>query len=202
MIGRLRGELIVKQPPHLLVDVNGVGYELEAPMSTFYGLPQTGEAVSLLTHLLVREDAQILYAFATSAERELFRALLKVNGVGARMALAILSGMDVKTFRSCVHEGNTQALVRLPGVGRKTAERLVIEMRDRLDALDITTADFGHTHGGATERPHNPVEDAVSALISLGYKPPDASRMVSRIDTEQLDSETIIRRALRESLGA
>ena len=202
MIGRLRGELLVRQPPHLLVDVSGVGYELEAPMSTFYKLPQPGETVTLLTHLLVREDAQILYAFATAVERELFRTLIKVNGVGAKMALVILSGMDSQTFRACVHDGNTQALVRLPGVGKKTAERLIIEMRDRVDGIDSIDTDVSLNQSVTPERPPDPSEDAVNALISLGYKPQDASRMVSRLDTAEMDSEMIIRQALRASIHA
>ena len=131
MIGRLRGEIVTKQAPYLLLEVNGVGYELEAPMSTFYKLPATGEPATLFTHLAVREDAHTLYAFATEDERELFRSLLKVNGVGAKMALAILSGMSAGEFAACVQDGNINALIRIPGVGRKTAERLIIEMRDR-----------------------------------------------------------------------
>ena len=131
MIGRLRGEIVTKQAPYLLLEVNGVGYELEAPMSTFYKLPATGEPATLFTHLAVREDAHTLYAFATEDERELFRSLLKVNGVGAKMALAILSGMSAGEFAGCVQDSNITALIRIPGVGRKTAERLIIEMRDR-----------------------------------------------------------------------
>jgi holliday junction DNA helicase RuvA len=141
MIGRLRGEIVHKQPPFLLLEVNGVGYELESPLSTFYDLPGVGAQVSLYTHLLVREDAQVLYAFAGERERALFRALLKVSGIGAKMALAILSGMSVDEFARCVQTDNSAALVRLPGIGKKTAERLVIEMRDRLERLEFRGGD-------------------------------------------------------------
>lgn len=197
MIGRLRGEIVYKQAPQLVLDVHGVGYELEAPMSTFYGLPAVGEQAVLYTHLQVREDAQTLYAFATEAERELFRSLLKVSGVGAKMALAILSGMDVEAFTRCVHDGDAQALTRLPGIGKKTAERLIVEMRDRV----------GAPTGVASSRPPlavaqggDPVSEAVQALIALGYKPQEASRMVRMVEAEELASEEIIRQALRASL--
>ena len=135
MIGRLRGEIVYKHPPQLMLDVNGVGYELDAPMSTFYDLPGVGETVTLVTHLAVREDAQILYGFLRESDRTLFRSLLKVTGVGARMALAILSGMDAQRFALCVQQEDVTALIRLPGIGKKTAERLIVEMRDRVDRL-------------------------------------------------------------------
>lgn len=195
MIGRLRGELAVKQPPDLLLDVAGVGYELHAPMSTFYALPEVGSAVTLFTHLQVRDDAHTLYAFISETERSLFRSLLKVNGVGAKMALAILSGMEAEAFRLCVLDSDVAALTRLPGVGRKTAERLVVEMRDRLGDEPLggagTEAAVRQTAGG------NPVEDAVRALISLGYKPQEASRMVNGVETQDQASEDIIRMALK-----
>ena len=133
MIGRLRGELVVKHPPQLMLDVQGVGYELEAPMSTFYQLPALGQQVSLFTHLAIRDDAHVLYGFAREAERALFRSLLKVSGVGAKMALAILSGMSADEFGRCVQQGDSASLVRLPGIGKRTAERLIVEMRGRLD---------------------------------------------------------------------
>lgn len=136
MIGRLRGELVIKQPPYLLVDVNGVGYELEAPMSTFYNLPQ-GETVSLFTHLAIREDAHVLYGFFSDSERTLFRALLRISGVGAKMALSILSGMSAEEFACSVQNNDTATLVRLPGIGKKTAERLIVEMRDRIGKLSL-----------------------------------------------------------------
>lgn len=199
MIGRLQGDVIEKHPPYLLLDVQGVGYELEAPMSTFYELPGCGERVVLYTHLLVREDAQTLYAFKHVQDRSLFRDLLRVNGVGAKIALAILSGMDVRAFTECIHHGDTGALMRLPGVGRRTAERLIIDMRDRLERATAAQGAGKNVHGGG--RPQSPVEDAVSALVSLGYRPSDASRMVSEVDTESRSSEDIIRLALKTCLS-
>jgi holliday junction DNA helicase RuvA len=198
MIGFLRGTLLDKQPPHLLLDVQGVGYELEAPLTTFYTLPAAGAEVTLYTHLAVREDAHLLYGFARLADRELFRHLLRVNGVGARLALAILSGMDAGTFAGCVQAGDTAALVRLPGVGRKTAERLVMELRDRLDAIGGIR--LLPPVGVAGRSPSTPLEDAITALIGLGYKPQEASRMVRAIDTAELTSEEIIRTALQASV--
>jgi len=197
MIGLLRGTILDKQPPHLLLEVQGVGYELEAPMTTFYDLPATGGVVTLYTHLAVREDAHLLYGFAKVTDRDLFRHLLRVNGVGARLALTILSGMDAGAFAGCIQAGDTAMLVRLPGVGRKTAERLIVEMRDRLDSLaGITLA-----RPGIAARPtSSPLEDAVTALIGLGYKPQEASRMVRAIDTAELSSEEIIRAALQASV--
>jgi len=198
MIGLLRGTILDKQPPHLLLEVQGVGYELEAPMTTFYDLPATGGVVTLYTHLAVREDAHLLYGFAKVTDRDLFRHLLRVNGVGARLALTILSGMDAGAFAGCIQAGDTATLVRLPGVGRKTAERLVIEMRDRLDSL----AGISLTPSGsaAARAPSSPLEDAVTALIGLGYKPQEASRMVRAIDAAELTSEEIIRTALQASV--
>ena len=199
MIGTLRGKLILKQAPNLLVDVAGVGYELEAPMTTFYNLPQPGEDVHLYTHLVVREDAHLLFGFATEQERRLFRTLIKVNGVGAKLALTILSGIETDEFIHCIQTGNTDRLVRLPGIGKKTAERLIIEMRDRLK--DWNT-DNGHKPfaGSLGKTPTNAVDDAVSALVSLGYKPQEASRFVHAIATEDMDSETLIREALKASV--
>ena len=198
MIGLLRGTILDKRPPHLLLEVQGVGYELEAPMTTFYDLPATGGVVTLYTHLAVREDAHLLYGFAKVTDRDLFRHLLRVNGVGARLALTILSGMDAGAFAGCIQAGDTATLVRLPGVGRKTAERLVVEMRDRLDSL----AGISLTPPGsiAARAPSSPLEDAVTALIGLGYKPQEASRMVRAIDTAELSSEEIIRTALQASV--
>ena len=197
MIGRLRGELVSKHPPHLLVDVQGLGYEVEAPMSTFYQLPQPGEPVVLLTHLVVREDAHTLYGFGTEAERSLFRELIKVSGVGAKMALAILSGMSSEAFSACVEASDTAALVRLPGVGKKTAERLIVEMRDRLARLGITKGVAGSAGTAAGMVAESPVAEAVSALIALGYKPNDASAMVRAVASDGLTSEEIIRAALK-----
>ncbi len=194
MIGLLRGRLLDKQPPTLLIDVQGVGYEVDAPMTTFYDLPPIGSEVTLHTHLVVREDAHTLYGFVRLSDRALFRQLLRVNGVGARLALGILSSMDAGRFAACVQAGDSQALVRLPGIGKKTAERLIIELRDRL------SADSGAVtvHGGAPGTSlATPVEDAVSALVGLGYKPQEASRMVRTVNAKELSSEEIIRQALQ-----
>jgi Holliday junction DNA helicase RuvA len=197
VIGLLRGKILSKQPPRLLIDVQGVGYEVDAPMTTFYDLPGTGEEVTLFTHLAVREDAHTLYGFARASDRELFRSLLKVNGVGARLALTILSGMAPGEFVQCVQEDNSAALVRLPGVGKKTAERLIIELRDRLEGVAAVPAAAG---GAAPATADSPVEDAVSALVGLGYKAQEASRMVRAIDSGELSSEEIIRTALQATV--
>ncbi|MFD2111644.1 Holliday junction branch migration protein RuvA [Thiorhodococcus fuscus] len=197
MIGRLRGQLILKQPPLLLLDVGGVGYEVEAPMSTFFDLPAVGETVTLVTHLVVREDAHILYGFLREQERALFRSLLKVTGVGAKMALAILSGMDATRFSQCVEQEDTTALTRIPGIGKKTAERLIIEMRDRLGGL---SADLGVAltpSSAPVSQQDQALGDAVSALVALGYRPPDATRMARAADDGAKTSEEIIRAALR-----
>ncbi len=195
MIGRLRGDIIDKRPPWLLLDVNGVGYELEAPMSTFYDLPAVGEAVTLVTHLAVREDAHTLYGFLREADRTLFRDLLKVTGVGARMALAILSGMDARRFAQCVEQEDHTALMRLPGIGKKTAERLVIEMRDRVGALAAGLPATSIPSRAPAEAA--PLSDAIEALIALGYRPLDANRMARAADDGSKTSEEIIRAALR-----
>ncbi len=203
MIGQLRGILQHKQPPHLLLDVHGVGYEVEAPMSTFYVLPSVGSEVTLYTHLIVREDAHALFGFATPAERVLFRSLIKVNGVGAKLAVTILSGISVDAFVQCVHSRDTAALTRLPGVGKKTAERLVVEMKDRLGDWDggMPVAALAHVDT-AIAAPGSPLADAVSALTALGYKPHEASRMVRGIEAAGLSSEEIIRRALQSAAKA
>jgi Holliday junction DNA helicase RuvA len=181
-----------------MLDVNGVGYELEAPMSTFYDLPAVGETVTLLTHLVVREDAQVLYAFLREPDRALFRSLLKVSGVGARMALAILSGMDARRFALCVEQQDATALIRLPGIGRKTAERLIMEMRDRVEGPG-TVAPAAGGSARAAAGIESALADAVSALIALGYKPVDANRMARAADDGARTSEEIIRAALRSS---
>jgi Holliday junction DNA helicase RuvA len=198
VIGLLRGRLLAKQPPSLLLDVQGVGYEIDAPMTTFYELPDVGTEITLYTHLAVREDAHTLYGFLKLSDRDLFRMLLKVNGVGARLALAILSGMETPRFIRCVQEGDSAALVRLPGIGKKTAERLVIELRDRLESgPGGVSAATGAASAAAAA---SPVEDAVSALVGLGYRPQEASRMVRAIDTAGLSSEEIIRRSLQRTV--
>jgi len=199
MIGFLRGVLREKQPPGLVLEVQGVGYEVNAPMTTFYDLPAVGETITLFTHLAVREDAHTLYGFSKLSDRTLFRTLIKVNGVGAKMALTILSGMDAGNFAACVQAGDTATLVKLPGVGKKTAERLVVEMRDRLADWDTGGATMG-TAASPLSDVANPVEEAVSALIALGYKPQDASRMVRAVETRDVTTEEIIKTALQATV--
>jgi len=193
MIGFLRGLILRKQPPHLLIDVHGVGYEVEAPMSTFYNLPDAGAEVTLYTHLVVREDAQVLFGFGSEAERRFFRSLIRVNGVGPKLALTILSGISVDGFVRCVRENDTAALTRLPGIGKKTAERLVVEMRDRLDEAGASAA---------VDAAVQPRDEALSALVSLGYKPLEASHMLGAVKDTGLSSEELIRRALQGALRA
>lgn len=202
MIGRLKGILLEKLPPQLVVDVQGVGYELQAPMSTFYQLPSVGEEVVLHTHLVVREDAQLLYAFFSQSERQLFRDLIRINGVGPKLALTILSGISADEFTRCVMDGDAKALTNLPGVGKKTAERLIVELRDRLaKQVEVALAGTGGSSaGGSTGSGRagaNPVGDAVSALISLGYKAQEASQMVRGVETDGLKTEAIIKVALQ-----
>ncbi|HEX4044125.1 MAG TPA: Holliday junction branch migration protein RuvA [Gammaproteobacteria bacterium] len=203
MIGQILGTLIEKQPPQLLIDVHGVGYEIDAPMSTFYQLPDTGEQIRLFTHLIVREDAHCLYGFFTPTERHLFRTLLKVNGVGPRLALTILSSATPDEFVRCVLNNDTASLVRLPGVGKKTAERLIIEMRDKLADWHTTapaSGDLFTTQTNSSSR-HPVLQDAISALVALGYKQQEANRAVTKIDDGQATSEELIRRALREVMS-
>ena len=199
MIGMLRGKLIYRQAPELMLDVNGVGYELQASMTSFYDLPELGEEVTLHTHFIVREDAQILYAFSSTTERELFRTLLKVNGVGPKMALAIVSGMTVNEFAERVRAGDAAGLTRLPGVGKKTAERLIIEMRDRLPKDDGSTPSMPKQD--QLEMQSDPEEEAINALLALGYKPTEASKMISRQGNQGLSVEVMIRNALKDSLS-
>ncbi|MFT5114439.1 MAG: Holliday junction DNA helicase RuvA [Parasphingorhabdus sp.] len=199
MIGFLEGRLVQKQPPQLLVNVSGVGYEVEAPMTTFYDLPDTGANVLLHIHMQVREDAHRLYGFSTRAQRDLFRMLLKVNGVGPRVALAILSGLRVEEFHQCVMQGDITALTRVPGIGRKTAERLLIEMRDKLEDISNTSIESSMSSTGIAT---DPVSEAVSALIALGYKPTEASRVVQSINHEDATSESLIRQALSSLSGS
>ncbi|TAN70505.1 MAG: Holliday junction branch migration protein RuvA [Methylobacter sp.] len=199
MIGFLRGKLALKAPPLLVLDVNGVGYEIEAPMTTFYDLPAIGSETMLHTHLVVREDAHILFGFSTEADRAMFRTLIKVNGVGPKLALTILSGQSAEEFHRCIHNNDTQTLVRLPGVGKKTAERLVIEMRDRLPDLG-NSVDPSAPGVDKTQPVNNPKQEAISALCSLGYKPLDAGKMVQNISTEGKSCEDIIRLALQGSV--
>ena len=200
MIGKIRGILLEKQPPQILVEVNGgIGYEIDVPMSTIYQLPEVGQVVALLTHFVVREDAQHLYGFLTTHERHLFRALLKVNGIGPRSALSILSSVQPAEFVRYVLNNETAHLVRLPGIGKKTAERLVIEMRDTLSHWYDTTAQ-STLQLDSTMR-HQTLQDAISALIALGYKQAEANRAVTKIDDGVIPSEELIRRALREGVS-
>ena len=200
MIGRITGVLLHKQPPQLLVDVQGVGYELEAPMSTFYQLPADGERVMLHTHLVVREDAQLLYGFYSETERSLFRSLIRINGVGPKLALTILSGVSADEFSRCIMENDAKSLTALPGVGKKTAERLIVELRDKIDSDASLPA--APAPAGVTAAPSNPVSDAVSALIALGYKAQEASRMVRAVETDGLATEAIIKAALQGTVAS
>jgi len=197
MIGRINGKIIEKQPPQLLVDVQGVGYEIASPMSTFYQLPNLGEVVTLHTHMVVREDAQLLYGFASLAERSLFRILIKISGVGPKLALTILSGMNANEFIVCVQDNDAAALVRLPGVGKKTAERLIVELRDKLKDQDVDMSSAVTVGVESAPASSSPVADAVSALITLGYKATEASRMVRAVETTDLQTEEIIRLSLQ-----
>ncbi len=197
MIGRIHGIIIEKQPPQLLIDVQGVGYEIASPMSTFYQLPNLGEVVTLHTHMVVREDAQLLYGFASLNERSLFRTLIKINGVGPKLALTILSGMNAGEFIMCVQDSDAAALVRLPGVGKKTAERLIVELRDKLKDHDVDGASMNATGSVAAPVSNSPVADAVSALVALGYKAPEASKMVRAVETQDMPTEDIIRMSLQ-----
>lgn len=198
MIGSLRGRIAAKHPPSLLVDVSGVGYELEAPMSTFYVLPSVGAEVTLHTHLVVREDAHVLFGFGTERERALFRELIKVSGVGPRIALAILSGVSVDEFHRCVEAEDVATLVRVPGIGRKTAERLVIEMRDRLKVLSGPQQAAAGTSGGGAVSPQ---AEAYSALVALGYRPAEVTRLLQKVDPSVTSTEDMIRHALRAAAG-
>jgi Holliday junction DNA helicase RuvA len=201
MIGSLRGVLVAKQPPEILVDVGGIGYELQVPMTTLFQLPALGQEVVLVTHFAVREDAQVLYGFIDPRDRELFRNLVRVSGVGPKLALAILSGMDADSFVRCVQRDDSASLVALPGVGRKTAERLLVEMRDRLkDWLDDAGAPAAAPAAG---RPADITADAEGALVALGYKPAEAARLVAAVNDDSIgDSEELIRRALRSTVRA
>jgi Holliday junction DNA helicase RuvA len=199
MIGRLRGILLSKRPPHLLLEVSGVGYEVEAPLSTFVDLPELGAEFILHTHLSVREDAHVLYGFAREGERTLFRELIRVSGVGPKLALAILSGMDGDSFLRCMREQDTAALSRIPGIGKKTAARLLVELRDRLQTVGTQGATAWLP--GTGPRPHvSPEIDARAALETLGYRPAEAARLVSGVETKDLASEEIVRRALQGAM--
>lgn len=195
MIGRLTGTIVYKRPPSLMLDVNGVGYEILAPLSVFFDMPAVNTKITLYTHLAVREDAHVLYAFNSEGDKALFRSLLKVNGIGAKMALAILSGMSAADFARCVQLEDTASLIRIPGIGKKTAQRLVIEMRDRLKALDLS--DSTDMPKGSSS---SPVSEAIDALTALGYKPADAAKMVKSAQQPDMTSEQLIRAALKSSI--
>lgn len=194
MIGRLKGILIHKAPPALVVDVHGVGYELDAPMSTFYDLPDVGREVFLFTHYAQKEDSVALYGFLRESERRLFRDLQKVSGVGAKIALAVLSGVSVDEFARLLHAGDSAALTRIPGIGKKTAERMVLELRDR--ATDFVTGQGG----GTAASPGEPLTEAITALQALGYKPAEAERMAKKAAGAGDEAPTIIRKALQAAL--
>ena len=194
MIGRLQGKLISKEPPTLLVDVGGVGYEIQAPMTTFYGLPAAGKDVTLYTHLIVREDAHLLFGFNSEKQRRLFRALIKVNGVGPRIALALLSGLTDAELMNCIQNNQIDRLIQIPGIGRKTAERLMIEMRDKIDTTLLENKPE-QTETAVL----SPVNEAVSALTALGYKTSEANRAIQEVPADAIGSvEEIIRQALRK----
>ena len=190
MIGFLRGKIALKAPPLIVLDVNGVGYEIEAPMTVFYNLPEVGAEITFQTHLVIREDAHSLFGFATETDKTMFKTLIKISGVGAKLALVILSGQTAEQFQTCIQNNDITALVKLPGVGKKTAERLVLELGDKLPKI----ADAPQVASVGNAR-----AEAISALCSLGYKPLDASRMVSSIQPEGKNCETIIRLALQSA---
>ena len=209
MIGRIRGILIEKSPGQALVECSGLGYEVDIPYTTFFHLPEVGQEITLHTHFAVREDAQSLFGFASRLDRNLFRLLVKVNGVGPKMAIGILSGLDAQQFIRCVETRDINSLVKLPGVGKKTAERLLIEMTDRIKQLEGQfIPGSAHTQGSATDEPapsatsHNPADEAEAALIALGYKPQEAARAISKVAEEGMSSEVLIRLALRNMIPA
>ncbi|GGY92393.1 MULTISPECIES: Holliday junction branch migration protein RuvA [Shewanella] len=204
MIGRLHGILLEKQAPDVLLDVQGVGYELQMPLTSFYELPELNQTATIYTHFVVREDAQLLYGFITKQERSLFRLLIKANGVGPKLALTILSGMTAQEFVNCVERDDIATLVKLPGVGKKTAERLLVEMRDKLKSLLETASgnerEFMLKSNYTPSNLNSAEEDAMAALLALGYKPAQASKAVSSAAEEGMDSETLIKAALKSML--
>lgn len=200
MIGYLSGKLLHKQPPFLVLDVNGVGYELEAPMTTFYDLPEDDRVVSLFVHLVVRDDAHLLFGFSDQSQRELFRSLLKVNGVGPRVALAILSSLSTQQFVACVQQKDVVMLTTVPGIGKKTAERMILDLHDRIDTLTQQRSE-GESKGTFTADIENPIQDALSALLALGYKPADANKAIRTVEEKGGNREELIRNALRYLSG-
>jgi len=197
MIGFLKGSLVSKSPPHLVLEVRGVGYELEAPMATFYALPEDSSEVLLFTHLVIREDAHLLFGFSDRAQRELFRSLLKISGVGPRVGLAILSTLSTAQFIQCVNQQDTMTLTSVPGIGKKTAERMLLDMRDRIATLQMPDGDGATLDGERIESPQSPIEDAVGALVALGYKTADANRAIRAVEENSPGRDDLIRNALQ-----
>ena len=193
MIARLAGTLIHKQPPLMVIDVAGVGYEVEAPLSVFYDLPELGQAVVILTHLSIKDDSHTLYGFSSEAERTLFRQLLKISGIGAKLALTILSGASGEELARYVAERDSASLTRLPGIGKKTADRIIIELRDKLDLIPFAALKAG----GGPVVPTDAVSEAITALNALGYKPQESSSMVRKVAEPEMSVEEIIRHALQ-----
>ncbi|WP_150540008.1 Holliday junction branch migration protein RuvA [Actinobacillus vicugnae] len=201
MIGRLQGKIIEKQPPEMVIDVQGVGYEVLLPMTSFYSLPPVGEQASIFTHLVVREDAHLLFGFAQKQDRTLFRELIKTNGVGPKLALAILSAMSVSQFANAVEHEELAKLTKIPGIGRKTAERLLVELKGKFKG--ITQSDFFEEHTTETivaTHTHDPADEARDALVALGYKLADAEKMIKKVNKVGATSEQLIREALKASL--
>ncbi|OOF56908.1 Holliday junction branch migration protein RuvA [Rodentibacter myodis] len=204
MIGRLKGILLEKQPPEILLDVQGVGYELLLPMTSFYNLPDIGQETTLFTHLVVREDAHLLFGFAQKTDRTLFRELIKTNGVGPKLALAILSAMSVEQFAYAIEREELSKLTKIPGVGKKTAERLLVELKGKFKGIKQSDFFIESTHISTTSlavpQQESAVDEAVAALIALGYKPTDAEKMVKRVAKSEMGSEQLIREALKAAL--
>lgn len=198
MIGRLRGLVVEKKPPEVIIECAGVGYEVLAPLSAFSSIPENGREVILHTHFVVREDAQLLFGFTTHGERDLFRELIKVSGIGPKTALAVLSGMSVDDFLRVIHDSNLTALTRVPGIGKKTAERLLVEMRDKLGGFESSASLPAANSSEAAPNRTRITSEAVSALVALGYKPVDASKAISQVDDGARSSEELIRLSLRQ----
>ena len=199
MIARLAGTLLERRPPNLLIDVGGVGYEVEAPMSVFDKLPETGQSCTLLIHQVIREDAHLLFGFVTGSDRELFRTLLKISGIGPKVALAILSSVSAADFALMVESGDSQALTRLPGIGKKTAERLILEMKSRLDGLDISTGAGGGAAASGSGG-NDAAAEARAGLVALGYAPSEALKMVKGVSDDAASAEAMIRQALKNRM--
>ncbi|QHB17431.1 Holliday junction branch migration protein RuvA [Mannheimia pernigra] len=200
MIGRLQGKIIEKQPPEILLDVQGVGYELLLPMTSFYNLPQIGDETAIFTHLVVREDAHLLFGFSQKQDRSLFRELIKTNGVGPKLALAILSAMSVSQFVTAIEQEELTKLTKIPGIGRKTAERLLVELKGKFKGIEQTDFFVEASDHIIVNNTPDPANEALDALISLGYKPSDAEKMIKKVNKSDATSEQLIREALKNSL--